>query len=132
MSNSAKPLMILSLVRMKCPNCRRGRIFTGGIFPLGKSLDMHEYCEECGMKMVTETNNGFGINYVLTVMMFFLNLLWYIPIFGLSYKDDSVFYFLGASIVVVVLLQPWFLRLSRVLFLYFTVPYRSKMKTSNK
>lgn len=79
---------------------------------------MHKQCEVCGQKLVYETNNGPGINYALTVMIFFLNILWYWPIFGISYKDDSVYYFLAASTLVILLVQPWLMRLSRSMYLY--------------
>ncbi len=122
----AKPPMITALLSMKCPNCRVGKIFIQGTFPLKDNLKMHEYCPNCGLKMTKETNNGFGINYVLTVLTIILNILWYWPIFGLNYEDNSIYYFLTVSTIITILLQPWYLRLSRVLFLYFTVGYRSK------
>ena len=121
-----RPFFLTAIVRMKCPNCRKGDMFTQGTWPLKGNLKMHEKCPVCRMKMVKETNNGFGINYVLTVMTLFLNLLWYWPIFGLSYMDNSIYYFLASSVFVTILLQPWYLRLSRVLFLYFSVGYNSK------
>ncbi len=73
--------------------------------------------------MQLESNNGGGINYALTMILFFLNILWYWPIFGLSYKDNSFLYFIYASTIVVVLVQPWLMRYSRVIFLYFLVKY---------
>lgn len=78
--------------------------------------------------MVEEQNNGGGINYALTVLLFFLNLCWYWPIFGLSYKDNSVETYLVVSIVIVLLAQPWLMRLSRMLYLYFYVPYGKTRK----
>lgn len=90
---------------------------------MGKCLALKDECEVCGQKMKSESNNGGGINYALTMMLFFLNLLWYWPIFGLSYKDNSVYYYLITSTLVVVLLQPWLMRLSRMLYLYMYVSY---------
>ena len=71
--------------------------------------------------MVNEANNGPGINYALTIIIFFLNILWYWPIFGLSYKDNSYYYFLITTTVVVILLQPWLMRISRIIYLYMFV-----------
>jgi hypothetical protein len=114
-----KPSLLYGLLAMKCPECRRGSIFRHrSIFPLRSLLQMHEYCPVCSQKLNGESNNGPGINYVLTVMLLFLNLTWYWPIFGLSYKDDSIFYFLGASTLVVILAQPLLMRISRVIYLY--------------
>lgn len=89
---------------------------------------MHDRCSECDVKYAREQNLGYGINYVLTVSMLFLNLLWYWPIFGIRYNDNSLYYFLAVSTVITILLQPWFMRLSRVLFLYFTIYYNSYKK----
>ncbi|OSZ78387.1 hypothetical protein CAP35_09040 [Chitinophagaceae bacterium IBVUCB1] len=114
---------------MKCPNCRKGRVFTTKhILPLNTCLQMHERCTECHVKFIKEQNPGYGINYVLTVMMLFLNLVWYYPIFGIRYDDNSLYYFLTVSVIITLLLQPWFMRLSRILFLYFTIYYHSYRK----
>ena len=86
-------------------------------------VDLKDECEVCGQKMKSEVNNGGGINYALTMMLFFLNLLWYWPIFGLSYKDYSVFYYLATSTVVVILAQPFLMRLSRMIYLYLYVNF---------
>jgi len=126
MDQEKKPAMLPALLTMKCPNCRKGHVFVNkSVLPLNKCLAIAERCDVCGMKMVKETNNGIGINYVLTVMLMFLNALWYWPIFGLSIMDDSIFYFLGASVVVTTIAQPWLMRYSRMLYLYFTVYYHS-------
>lgn len=118
------PSFLYGLVTNKCPNCRKGDVFVHkGIFPLGSLLTMHEHCPACGQKLLYERNNGGGINYALTVMLFFLNLLWYWPIFGMSYLDYSIYYYLATSIVVVVLVQPWLMRLSRMIYLYLFIRY---------
>jgi hypothetical protein len=123
-SATKKPAMLPALFTMKCPSCRKSTVFINkSIFPLDKCLALKDECEICGQKMKSESNNGGGINYALTVMLFFLNLLWYWPIFGLSYKDNSVYYYLTTSIIIVVLLQPWLMRLSRMIYLYMYVAF---------
>jgi len=125
MSASAKkPMLLPALLTMKCPSCRRSSVFINkSVFPLGKCLALKDECEVCGQRMKSESNNGGGINYALSMMLFFLNLLWYWPIFGLSYKDNSVFYYLTASTIVVVLAQPWLMRISRMIYLYLYVNF---------
>ena len=116
--------MLPAMLTMKCPSCRRSSVFVNkSMFPLSKSLALKDECEICGQRMKNESNNGGGINYALTMILFFLNLLWYWPIFGLSYKDNSVFYYLGSSILVVVLAQPYLMRLSRMMYLYMYVGF---------
>ncbi len=109
---------------MKCPACRKGFVFTNkSVFPLSKCLDLVDYCNVCSHSMQYNTNNGGGINYALTMALFFLNIFWYAPIFGLSYKDNSFVYFIVTSAIVVLLAQPWLMRFSRLLFLYFLVKF---------
>ncbi len=110
---------LLSLLRARCPACRQARVFTQPtILPLGTCLRIHDDCPTCGYRLKGEANNGPGINYALTVIILFGNLAWYWPLFGISYKDNSIYYFLVVSIAVVVVLQPWLMRLSRVIYLY--------------
>lgn len=117
---------------MKCPSCRRGHVFVNkSMFPMAQLVELKDECEVCGEKLKSEKNNGGGINYALTMLLFFLNLLWYWPIFGLSYKDEpgvlgganSVFYYLGISTAVVLLAQPYLMRLSRMMYLYLYIGF---------
>lgn len=85
---------------------------------------MNAHCVYCGQKLVGEANNGPGINYALTTILLFLNALWYYPIFGMSYLDNSIFYFLGASVLVVLLMQPLLMRLSRSIYLYILLAFK--------
>lgn len=121
---SKRPNLLVALLTMKCPSCRKTHVFVHkSIFPLGELVLLKDECEVCGQKMKSEKNNGGGINYALTVLLFFLNLCWYWPIFGLSYKDDSVVHYLITSIIVVLLAQPYLMRLSRMIYLYLYVGF---------
>lgn len=121
------PALLPSMLKMKCPNCRKGYMFkNNSIFPLGQVLDMPERCPVCGQKMELEVGFYYGtgyVSYALSVGLFFFNLIWYWGIFGLSYKDNSIFYYLITSVSIVILLQPWLMRISRVLYLYMFVKY---------
>lgn len=121
------PGLLTSMLKMKCPNCRKGDMFTNkSIFPLGQMLDMPKKCGVCGQKMELEVGFYYGtgyVSYALSVALFFINLTWYWLIFGISVMDNSIFYYLITSITIVVLLQPWLMRISRVLYLYMFVKY---------
>jgi uncharacterized protein (DUF983 family) len=124
MADTKKPMLIPALLTMKCPSCRKSTVFANkSIFPLGKLVELKSECEVCGEKLKSESNNGGGINYALTMVLFFLNLLWYAPVFGLSYKDNSVYYYLFTSTVIVILAQPYLMRLSRMMYLYLYVGF---------
>lgn len=127
MAGTDKPALLPSIFKMKCPNCRKGDMFCNkSIFPLGKMLEMPERCSVCGQKMEIEVGFYYGTGYVsygLTVGLLGVLFVAYWLIFGLSYKDYSVFYALGSSVAIVLLLQPWLMRISRVLYLYMFVKY---------
>lgn len=122
-----KPAALPAILKMKCPNCRRGRMFTQpSIFPLKTMMDMPERCLECGQKMELEVGFYYGTGYVsygLTVALLGLCFVAYGLTLGLSYKDNSIFYALGVSVGIVLLLQPWLMRISRVLYLWMFVKY---------
>ena len=124
---SDKPALMPSIIKMNCPNCRKGKMFTNkNIFPLSHMLDMPDNCPVCGQKMEIEPGFYYGTGYVsygLSIALFFFNLVWYWLIFGISYKDNSIFYYLITSIIIVIVLQPWIMRYSRVLYLYMFVKY---------
>ena len=127
MNPEAKPLMLKSMIQMQCPACRKGKMFTNrSYFPLGHLMDMPEKCPVCGQKMEIEPGFYYGtgyVSYALSVGLFFFNLAWYWLIFGISYKDNSIFHYLAVSSIIVILLQPWLMRISRVVYLYMFVKY---------
>lgn len=121
------PGLLPSILKMKCPNCRKGYMFSNrSIFPINKLLSMPEKCSVCRQDFELEVGFYYGtgyVSYAITVGMFLFNLVWYALIFGISYKDNSIFYYLGTSIAIVALLQPWIMRISRVLYLNLFVKY---------
>lgn len=125
--SSEKPALLPSMLNMKCPNCRKGSMFTHKhVLPLNKLLTMPEHCPVCGQKMELEVGFWYGTGYVsygLSVALFIFNFVWYYFLIGITYKDNSIFYYLFTSIAIVVLLQPWLMRYSRVLYLYMFVKY---------
>ena len=127
MSESDKPALIPSIVKMKCPNCRRGDMYINkSIFPLKTLLKMPEHCPVCGQKMELEVGFYYGtgyVSYALTLVFFFLAFIFYWFALGISYKDNSIFYYLISTSLVTVFLQPWLMRMSRVIYLYFFVKY---------
>lgn len=126
---SNKPNYFLSILKMKCPHCRRGDMFRNkNSFQLrfSKIFDMHEKCPVCQQKYELETGFWFGtgyVSYALGVALSVFNLVWYWFFFGMSWKDDSIFWWLGVNGIILIGLQPWLMRISRVIYLYFFVYY---------
>ncbi len=124
---SDHPALVPSILKMKCPNCRKGHMFTNkSIFPLSKLLDMPDTCPVCGQKFELEAGFYYGtgyVSYALTVGLFIFNFIWYSLIFGISVQDNSVYYYLAVCISSAAILQPWMMRISRVLYLNLFVKY---------
>ncbi|MBX2905743.1 MAG: DUF983 domain-containing protein [Taibaiella sp.] len=122
--NDKRPGMLAALFTMKCPSCRKESVFVNkSVFPLGQLVELKDECSVCGQRFKSERNNGGGINYALTVLLFFLNLCWYWPVFGLSYEDNSVWQYLIVSTIIVLIAQPYLMRLSRMIYLYLYVGF---------
>ncbi len=125
-----KPGYLWSLFGMKCPRCRRGSMFAQSNpykkLSLKNIFKMPEKCAECGQQFELETGFWYGtgyVSYALTVAFSVSTFVAWWVIVGLSISDNGIFWWLGLNGVLLVLIQPWLMRLSRVLYLYFFVEY---------
>ena len=118
-------LLLPALLKEKCPGCRSGNVFLNrNILPLKDCLKTEDHCQVCGQKIKVENNYGQGMNFVFIFAIFIINAIGYHLFFGLSFKDNSIYYYVAISVLMVIFLQPWLMRLSRILFLYLVIPYR--------
>ncbi len=113
---------------MKCPNCRKGKMFSQkSIFPLKNLLDMPERCEVCNQKFEIEPGFWYGtgyVSYAISVGLIFCLAVIFALTVGFSWKNNSIYIFIGIMITAMVVLQPWIMRYSRVLYLYVFVKYK--------
>src|ERR1700712_1979770 len=125
-----KPNYLWSMITMRCPRCRRGDMFKDGNaykkLSLAHIFDMHEQCPVCGQKFDLEPGFWYGTGYVSYALMVALSattfVAWWVLI-GISTDDNRIFYWLILNAILIVVLQPWFMRLSRVIYLNFFVSY---------
>ncbi|NSL88632.1 DUF983 domain-containing protein [Chitinophaga solisilvae] len=124
-----RPNYLWSLLTMRCPKCRRGDMFKDKNpfhVKFSKIFNMYDNCPVCGQKYELETGFWFGtgyVSYALSVAFSVFNLIWYAVFFGITWRDNSIFIWLGVNGVLLVLIQPWLMRISRVIYLYFFVYY---------
>lgn len=115
---------------MKCPRCRRGPMFKDGNpyrkFSLSHIFDMHDNCPVCNQKYDMETGFWYGTGYVSYALAVAISVAtfvaWYVLV-GISINDNRLFWWLGLNILFLVVLQPWLMRLSRVIYIRFFVRY---------
>jgi len=111
----------------KCPRCRKGDLFeTANAYDLKNNMKMNERCKVCGQRTEIEVGFYYGTSYVsyaLTVAFSVATfIVWWI-IIGISINDNRIFYWLGINSVLLLVLQPFFMRLSRTLWLSWFVKY---------
>ena len=101
---------------------------------LKKTLKMPEKCPECGQPFELEVGFWYGtgyVSYALTVVMSVASFVGWWILIGMSTEDNRLFWWLGINGVAMVLLQPWLMRLSRVIYLYFFVSYDPDYKLNS-
>jgi hypothetical protein len=95
---------------------------------------MPEKCPECGQPFELEVGFWYGTGYVSYALSFALSagtfVAWWVLI-GMSTEDHRFFWWLAFNSVFLVVLQPWLMRLSRVVYLYFFVKYDSDYKKTS-
>ena len=115
---------------MRCPRCRRGPMFKDPNpyrkLGLKNIFEMHDHCPECGQKYDLEPGFWYGTGYVSYALAVALSVAtfvaWWVLI-GISVNDNRVLWWLVANAVLLVVLQPWLMRLSRVIYMRFFVSY---------
>jgi uncharacterized protein (DUF983 family) len=133
-----KPNAMWSIFTSKCPRCRRGKMFnTNNAYAklsLKHIFDMPEVCPECGQKYDMEPGFWYGTSYVsyaLTVAMSVATFVAWVVLIGVSVNDNRIFWWLGTNAVILVLAQPWLMRISRVLYIRFFVSYDKDYEKTN-
>ncbi|RYG05782.1 MAG: DUF983 domain-containing protein [Chitinophagaceae bacterium] len=133
-SSQPKPNYFWSMLTMKCPRCRKGPMYTNNNpWNLKNVFSMYERCPECTQKYEMEVGFWYGtayVSYALSVAFCVASFVaWYVLI-GMSTKDDRVFWWMGINITMLIFLQPWLMRISRVIYLYFFVSYDANYKNT--
>lgn len=129
-AKESKPGYLWSVFAMRCPRCRKGPMFKDSnaykSLKLSHIFDMYDKCPVCDQKYDMEPGFWYGTGYVsyglavaLSVATF---LAWWVLI-GVSTEDNRIFWWLGVNAFLLVVLQPWLMRLSRVIYIYIFVRY---------
>src|SRR5690349_11565301 len=118
-----KPNYIWSLLRQKCPRCRTGDMFlVKSAYDLKRFMKMNDKCPACDQYMEIEPGFYYGtgyVSYALTVALTVATFVAWWVLIGMSVNDNRFFWWLGLNIALLVLLQPYLMRLSRAIWLSF-------------
>ena len=121
-----------SVLNNKCPHCREGNIFQNkSSYKLKNFLKMNGNCPMCGHRLKIENEFYFAPNFVSYGFSIAISLIsfcaWWLTI-GFSVNDNRIFWWLLINGILIMLLQPFILRLSRAVWLSFTDHYDANWK----
>jgi uncharacterized protein (DUF983 family) len=124
------PNSLWSIFTNKCPRCRRGDMFKNksgySKLSLKHIFAMPEKCGICKQQFDMETGFWVGTSYVsyaLTVAISVATFVAWFVLIGFGLEDKRIYWWLGLNAVFLLLLQPWLMRLSRVLYIRFFIGY---------
>ncbi len=125
---------LASTVGCRCPRCREGKLFQHGIsINFKKNMLMHKECTICDQPTEIEVGFYYGTSYVsyaLAVAICVASFIAWVLFIGISTKDNRFFMWLGFNAVLLIVLQPWLMRLSRSLWISWFVKYDPDWKVS--
>jgi hypothetical protein len=130
MNSKPRPNYYWSIFTMKCPRCRRGPMFNEAnpfkSLKLSRILDMPDTCPVCNQKYDLEPGFWYGtgyVSYALAVAVSATTFVAWLVLIGISVDDNRIFWWLGLNTAVLIITQPWLMRLSRVIYIRFFVKY---------
>jgi len=122
-----------TIFKLKCPHCREGDMFQDrSSYHLKTFMKMNEHCSVCGQETEIEQGFYYGtgyVSYALTVAFSVSTFVAWWVLIGVSINDNRVFWWLGLNALLLLLLQPYFMRLSRAVWLSFFVKYDANWKS---
>lgn len=92
---------------------------------------MHNRCIVCGQPTEKEPGFYYGtgyVSYVLAVAISISSFIAWFVLIGMSVHDNRFFMWLIANAVLLILLQPWLMRLSRSFWISWFVKYDADWK----
>lgn len=125
-SETAKP-GIINLAKCKCPRCRQGDMFVEpNPWKLKTTMKMNKTCPVCEQPLNIEVGFYYGssyVSYALTVALSVATFIAWWVLIGFSLNDNRLFYWIATNAVLLILLQPYIMRVARTLWLAFFVRY---------
>ena len=112
---------LASALACRCPRCREGKLFKNPTsIGFKKNMEMNKNCPVCGQPTEIEVGFYYGTSYVSYVLAVVISvasfIAWYL-IVGMSLEDNRFFFWIGFNALLLIVLQPWLMRVSRSLWI---------------
>ena len=131
-----KNTYLWSTLTNKCPRCRQGDLFvSNNPYRLSEITKMNEHCPVCHQPTEIEVGFYYGtgyVSYALTVAYFVATFVAWKVLIGMTFDldDNRIFYWMGSAILLLFIIQPILMRLSRSIWLGWFVSYNKDWKNS--
>lgn len=109
------------MLHAKCPRCRRGDMFKGGIYNFGSNKIL-EYCPHCNLHYEIEPGYFYAAMYVSYAFNVAEALIIAALTYLLTHNSSSPWLYIGAILTGSFALSPVNFRYSRVILLYWLSP----------
>ncbi|MEJ7682131.1 MAG: DUF983 domain-containing protein [Segetibacter sp.] len=124
----------LNLLKCKCPRCRKGDMLEDkNPGHLRKTMKMNKECPLCRQPLDIEVGFYFGSSYVgyaLTVALTVATFVAWWVLIGFSLYNNRIFYCLALNAILLIVAQPYLMRVSRTGWLSFFVKYDKNWRTN--
>ena len=114
---------LYSILRMKCPQCHEGDLFTNpNLYNPSTIADMPDNCPHCGQKYLLEPGFYYGAMYVSYALTIALSVAMFVAI-NVLWHFDAV-WFIGLNGLAILIMFPIIFRLSRAVWFNLFVKYQ--------
>lgn len=119
--------LIGGIITNKCPHCRTGAMFLHrNPYDLKNMMKMPVNCPVCAQPFEIEVGFYYGtgfVSYALAVIVCVTSFIAWILFVGISLHDNRLFWWIGTNALLLLVLQPVLMRMSRTIWLYFFIWY---------
>lgn len=122
---------LYSILTNRCPRCRKGRMFCNRFAYSRYFMKMNERCPVCNQRSEIEVGFYYGsgyVSYALTVALSVASFIAWWVFVGISIEDNRVLWWILFNAILLIILQPWLMRLARIIWLSFFVKYNPNWK----
>jgi hypothetical protein len=110
-----------AMLHTRCPRCRRGNMFSGGMYNFG-SNKIHEVCPHCNLHFEIEPGYFYAAMYISYALNVFEGFGIVALTYLLTHNADSPWLYTISIVGGLFVLSPINFRYSRVLLLYWMSP----------
>ncbi|MDB5190601.1 MAG: hypothetical protein JWQ96_164 [Segetibacter sp.] len=127
MSNTESNPSVFNLLKCKCPRCRRGDMFKDkNPWHLSHTMKMNKECPVCKQPLDIEVGFYFGssyVSYALSIALCVATFVAWWVLIGFNLYDNRIFYWLTLNAILLIVAQPYLMRVSRTGWLAFFVRF---------